>query len=63
MSTPTVDRRLTLDDIDEVLRHWASKLHTDPDPINRWAYLNVCNAWLDARLAAERNQDQDPPER
>ena len=48
MSTP-VDEKLSVKDIDEVLAHWAGKLHVDPDPLNRWAHLNVCDAWLDAR--------------
>ena len=52
MSTPTQerDKPLTLSEIDDVLRHWAKKIHVDPDPLNRWACLNVTDQWLDTRL-------------
>lgn len=49
VSTPTQERVLTMAEIDDVLRHWAGKIHTDPDPLNRWAHFNVCDAWLDCR--------------
>lgn len=51
VSTPTQerDKPLTLSEIDDVLRHWAKKIHTDPDPLNRWASMNTCDAWLDCR--------------
>ena len=48
MSTPTVEA-LSVEDIDQALAHWASKLHIDPDPISRWATLVTCDAWLDCR--------------
>ena len=60
MSTPTQerDKPLTLSEIDDVLRHWAKKIHVDPDPLNRWAQLNVADQWLDTRLRlAELNKD------
>lgn len=59
MSTPTKDKSLTMREIDEVLTHWSSKLHTDPDPINRWATLETVDAWLDARLRLEQLRPDD----
>jgi hypothetical protein len=60
VSTPTQerDKPLTLSEIDEVLRHWAKKIHVDPDPLNRWASLNVCDAWLDARARLRELDDE-----
>ena len=57
MSTP-VEEKLSVGDIDEVLGHWAGKIHTDPDPLNRWAQLNVCDQWLDARNRLRELDDQ-----
>ena len=48
VSTPTVEA-LSIRDIDQALTHWSGKLHVDPDPISRWATLETCNMWLDAR--------------
>lgn len=53
MSTPTEAKPLTVDEIDEVLRHWSAKLHNDPDPLNRWHTLEVVDSWLDTRLRLE----------
>jgi hypothetical protein len=60
MSTPTQDKEMSVESIDTVLRHWAMKLHTDPDPLNRWAHLKTCDAWLDARNALAKGIDQQP---
>ena len=59
MSTQAVerDKPLTIHEIDEVLTHWANKLHTDPDPLNRWASLTTIDRWLDARLRLEQLRD------
>lgn len=62
MSTPTQDRTLTIHDIDQALTHWANKLHTDPDPLNRWGHLETCDAWLDTRNALTKGHDQQPVE-
>lgn len=61
MSTTTTEP-LTLGDIDQVLTHWATKLRTDPDPLNRWGHLETCDAWLDTRNALTKNRDQQPVE-
>ena len=54
MTTQAAEQRpLTLAEIDEVLTHWANKLHVDPDPLNRWASLTTIDRWLDARLRLE----------
>ena len=61
MSTTTTEP-LTLGDIDQVLTHWATKLRTDPDPLNRWGHLETCDAWLDTRNALTKGHDQLPVE-
>ena len=47
---PHDEDRLTIGQIDEMLTHWSGKLHTDPDPLNRWAVVLTCDRWLDCRL-------------
>ena len=64
VSTPTQerDKPLTLGEIDDVLRHWAYKIHTDPDPLNRWACMNVADQWLDCRnRLRDLDDEQGPP--
>ncbi len=50
-------QRLTIREIDSALKHWANKLHTDPDPLNRWATLNTVDQWLDCRNRAAQLQE------
>ena len=50
MSTPPQTKdKLTLGDIDEMLRHHAELIHTDPDPLSRWARVLTADKWLDCR--------------
>ena len=47
---PRNEDALTVGQIDEMLAHWAGKLHTDPDPVSRWMTILTCDRWLDCRL-------------